>query len=79
MEMRNKELSRTSLRDFLRILFKRKTQILLFFAVTFVTVAVATFLAAPTYQATAQILVKLGRENIYIPASGSSNPVINSW
>jgi uncharacterized protein involved in exopolysaccharide biosynthesis len=77
MEMRNNELSRTSLRDFLRILFKRKTQILLFFAVTFVTVAVATFLAAPTYQATAQILVKLGRENIYIPASGSSNPVIN--
>jgi uncharacterized protein involved in exopolysaccharide biosynthesis len=77
MEMGTSELPRTSLRDFLRILFKRKTQILLFFAVTFVTVAVATFMAKPTYQAAAQILVKLGRENIYVPASGSSSPVIN--
>jgi uncharacterized protein involved in exopolysaccharide biosynthesis len=77
MEMSAAELPRTSLRDFLRVLFKRKTQILLFFGVTFVTVAVATFMAKPTYQAVAQILVKLGRENIYMPASGSSNPVIN--
>jgi uncharacterized protein involved in exopolysaccharide biosynthesis len=77
MEMGNSELPRTSLRDFLRVLFKRKTQILLFFAVTFITVAVGTFVAKPTYQAVAQILVKLGRENIYVPASGSSNPVIN--
>ena len=77
MEMGTSELPRTSLRDFLRVLFKRKTQILLFFAVTFVTVAVGTFMVKPTYQAVAQILVKLGRENIYVPASGSSNPVIN--
>ena len=77
MEMGTSELPRTSLRDFLRVLFKRKTQILLFFAVTFITVAVGTFVAKPTYQAVAQILVKLGRENIYVPASGSSNPVIN--
>jgi uncharacterized protein involved in exopolysaccharide biosynthesis len=77
MEMGNNELPRTSLRDFLRVLFKRKTQILLFFAVTFITVAVGTFMAKPTYQAVAQILVKLGRENIYMPASGSSSPVIN--
>jgi uncharacterized protein involved in exopolysaccharide biosynthesis len=77
MEMGTSELPRTSLRDFLRVLFKRKTQILLFFAVTSITVAAATFIAKPTYQAVAQILVKLGRENIYVPASGSSNPVIN--
>jgi uncharacterized protein involved in exopolysaccharide biosynthesis len=38
MEMGTSEFPRTSLRDFLRVLFKRKTQILLFFAVTFVTV-----------------------------------------
>ena len=77
MEMGVNELPRTSLRDFLRVLFKRKTQILLFFAVTFVTVALATFAAKPTYQAVAQILVKLGRENIYMPANSGSNPVIN--
>jgi uncharacterized protein involved in exopolysaccharide biosynthesis len=77
MEMGANELPRTSMRDFLRVLFKRRTQILLFFAATFVTVAVATFTAKPTYQAVAQILVKLGRENIYMPTSGSSRPVIN--
>jgi uncharacterized protein involved in exopolysaccharide biosynthesis len=76
-EMGTAELPRTSLRDFLRILFKRKTQILIFFCATFFTVAVGTFLTKPTYQAVAQILVKLGRENIYVPTSGSSNPVIN--
>jgi len=77
MEMGPNELPRTSLRDFLRILFKRKTQILIFFCVTFFTVAVGTFLTKPTYQAVAQILVKLGRENIYLPTSGSASPVIN--
>jgi uncharacterized protein involved in exopolysaccharide biosynthesis len=77
MEMGSGQLPRTSLRDFLRILFKRKTQILVFFCATFFTVAVGTFLTKPTYQAVAQILVKLGRENIYVPASGSANPVIN--
>jgi uncharacterized protein involved in exopolysaccharide biosynthesis len=40
-------------------------------------VALATFMAKPTYKAVAQILVKLGRENIYLPTSGSSSPVIN--
>jgi tyrosine-protein kinase Etk/Wzc len=77
MEMATNELPRTSMRDFLRVLFKRKNQILLFFVATFVTVAIATFVVKPTYQATAQILVKLGRENIYMPASGSSSPVMN--
>ena len=77
MEIGNNEISCMSLRDFLRILFKRKTQILVFFLAAFCTVAVATFVAKPTYQAVAQILVKLGRENIYVPASGSTNPVIN--
>jgi uncharacterized protein involved in exopolysaccharide biosynthesis len=77
MEMGPNELPRTSLRDFLRILFKRKTQILVFFFATFITVAAGTFLTRPTFQAVAQILVKLGRENIYVPTSGSGSPVIN--
>jgi hypothetical protein len=79
MEMGPGELPRTSLRDFLRILFKRKNQILIFFCATFITVAVGTFLAKSTYRATAQILVKLGRENIYLPSRSSSRkPVENA-
>jgi uncharacterized protein involved in exopolysaccharide biosynthesis len=66
-------------RDFLEVLFKRKAQILLFFFATFSAVAIGTFLMKPTYEATSQILVKIGRENLYIPTvlSSGNNPVIN--
>jgi len=71
------EYTGASLRDFLNVIFKRKFQILLFFFATFSTVAIATLLATPTYEATGQILVKTGRESIYMPATGSSSPVIS--
>ncbi len=71
------EFVRTSLRDFLHVIFKRKAQILLFFLATFCTVVVGTFIVKPTYEATAQILVKIGRESVYVPATGSVRPVIN--
>ena len=70
---------RSSLRDFLYILFKRKAQILLFFFATVCMVTIGTFLMQPTYEATSQILVKIGRENLYVPTvpNSSNNPVIN--
>ena len=69
-----------SLGAFLHIVFKRKVQILLIFCTTVCTVGIATFMAQPTYQAAAQILVKIGRENLYVPTvptSGNVNPVYN--
>ena len=75
--METPEFSRASLRDFLHILFKRKSQILVFFFATFCTVAIGTFVTKPTYEAKAQILVKVGRESMYVPATGSGNPVIS--
>jgi uncharacterized protein involved in exopolysaccharide biosynthesis len=71
--------ARSSLRDFLHILFKRKVQILLFFFATVCTVTIGTFLMQPTYEATSQILVKIGRENLYVPTvpNSGNNPVIN--
>ena len=71
------EFSRASLRDFLHVLFKRKTQILVFFFATFCTVAIGTFVIKPTYEAKAHILVKVGRESMYVPATASGNPVIS--
>ena len=71
------EISRTSLRDFLQVVFKRKAQIVLFFVVTVCTVAIGTFVTKPTYEAKAHILVKVGRESMYVPATGSSSPVIS--
>jgi polysaccharide chain length determinant protein (PEP-CTERM system associated) len=70
---------RSSLRDFLHVLFKHKVQILLFFFATVCTVTVGTFMMKPTYEATSQILVKIGRENLYVPTvpNSGNNPVIN--
>ena len=66
-----------ALRDVLNVVFKRKTQILVFFAAVVTTVVIGTLLAKPKYEATAQILVKMGRESIFIPVTGESRPVIN--
>jgi uncharacterized protein involved in exopolysaccharide biosynthesis len=62
-----------STRDILRVLFKRKALILSFFVLTVGTAALASFLMKPTYVATAQVLVKLGRENVYVPTLGPGN------
>ena len=78
--MNTEETTSTSLRDFLHVVFKRKIHILLFFIVTVCTVAIGTLATKPTYEATAQILVKIGRENLYVPtvpAGGNANPVFS--
>lgn len=71
--MDSAEPTRTSLRDFLQVLFKRKVQILLFFFATMLSVAGGTFMAKPTYEAVSQLLVKIGREDVYVPLTGSSS------
>ena len=72
------EFRQSSLRDFLHVIFKRKNQILIFFIVTVCTVVVGTFVMRPTYEAKAQILVKMGRENLFIPPNSTNGQVINS-
>ena len=47
------ETKRTTLRDFLYIIFKRKTRILFFFCATVCIVAIITFMTTPMYEATA--------------------------
>jgi uncharacterized protein involved in exopolysaccharide biosynthesis len=71
--------TQSSLRDLLNVLFKRKAQILLFFLVVFGMVAMVTFIMQPVYEATSQIIVKIGRENLYVPTvpSGDNSPVVN--
>ena len=74
--MAEPEITKPSLRDFLYIVFKRKIQVLFFFCATVFVVALFTFSLKPTYEASSQILVKVGRENVYVPASGNVNPVV---
>ncbi len=56
-----------SIRYFLHTLCKRYKLILTLFLLTVTIVAVSTYLSAPVYQATAQVLVKVGRENLFTP------------
>jgi uncharacterized protein involved in exopolysaccharide biosynthesis len=56
------------------VIFKRKALILSFFVLTLGTVALVSLLMTPSYQATAQLLVKLGRENVYVPTLGPGAP-----
>ena len=74
--MDGSETIKPSIRDFLYIVFKRKAQIIVFFCSTVFVVGLITFLWKPTYEASSQILVKVGRENVYVPASGDVNPVV---
>ncbi|WP_455389192.1 GumC family protein, partial [Petrachloros mirabilis] len=65
-------------RDFLRIVFKRKIQILVVLVVSVGIVGIASFSATPTYEATAQLLVKIGMEAVYAPIlpMGDSTPIV---
>ena len=54
--------------------------ILLFLCVTVATVATGSFNKKPSYKATAQILVKLGRENFYmptLPTGDTARPIVS--
>ena len=75
MEIR--ETAKASLRDFLHVVFKRKTQILIFFTCTICAVVIGTLQIEPTYRASSQILVKIGRENFYVPTGSDLRPVIS--
>jgi uncharacterized protein involved in exopolysaccharide biosynthesis len=66
-----------TLRDFLAVLFKHKTKILLVFFSIVVTVTVGSFLLLPTYEANSSVLVKFGREYLYSPEVGGRGPEIS--
>lgn len=67
----------TSIRDILYIIFKRKSQFILFFSVVMCTVIIGTYVVDPVYEASAQVLIKIGRESISNPAMGEMRPIIN--
>ncbi|MCP3951307.1 MAG: GumC family protein [Desulfobacterales bacterium] len=72
------EHKQSSVRDFIHVIFKRKIQIQIVFIVTVCIAIGATFAIKPKYQATAQILVKIGRENFYAPPNSTKNQILNT-
>jgi len=61
------------LRDYLRVLMKRKKTVITFLALTFFTVIIATFTATPYYTASSQVLIE---RNYASGALENSNPYI---
>ncbi len=67
MEQQNQA---SSLRDFLTVLFKHRSTILIIFFAVVATVTIGSFLLSPIYEAKSSLLVKFGREYIYRPEIG---------
>ena len=66
-----------SLRDFYNILFRHKKLITVFFASVMGVVILVTFLSTPVYQSEAELLVRLGRENVAVDPTVSSRQIVN--
>jgi len=73
--MEEQSITPIQIRALLYIIKKHKWKIFTLFLSTVITVAIGSLLATPIYQASAQLLVKSGREDIYVSPTGKS--VIN--
>lgn len=76
--MNGEQESQGTLRDLLNVVFKHKAKIVIIFLTVVVTVTIGSFLMPPVYEASSKILIKFGRENVYMPTSpaASGNPPI---
>ncbi len=66
--------SSDNLRDFLVVLFKHNYGISFVLLATLATVTIGTLLLTPIYEATSTLLVKFGREYIYLDIGESGTP-----
>ena len=73
----NLEIQRLTLRDVLTVLLKHRVKILIMFFGTVGTVMGITFMMAPTYEAQASLMVKMGREHVYRSEVGANVPLVS--
>ena len=77
--MHNEKEVRKSLRDPLNVVFKHKLKIITVFLTVVVIVTIGSFLMPPVYEASSKILLKFGRENVFIPTTNrveGRNPTV---
>ena len=68
-----------TLRDFVRIFFKRKGLLISFFLTTVITtLGLAKIFDKPAYQADSQLLLQVGREHIFDPTLQTGGSVRSS-
>lgn len=68
-----------STRDILSILFRQKAKIIVFFISTMVFVMAGVYAWPESYEASAILLVKLGRENVSVPSVLPSSQQVLTW
>ena len=76
--MQDQPIGPVQIRAVLYILKKHKWKILTIFLLAVITAGVATLMVRPIYQATSQLLVKPGREDVYVSPTGESPPVVGN-
>jgi len=75
--MQDQSLTPAQIRTVFYIIRKHKWKILTLFLSTVVTVAVGSLLATPIYLASSRLLVKAGREDIYVSPTAGSPAVVD--
>lgn len=75
--MNDQPLTPTQIRTVFYIIRKHKWKITTLFLSTVVTVAVGSLMATPIYRASSRLLIKPGREDVYVSPTGGSPAVID--
>jgi len=75
--MQDEALTPLQIRTAFYIIKKHKWKILALFLFMVITAAVGSLMATPIYQASSRLLVKPGREDIYVSPTGDSPAVID--
>ena len=75
--MNDQSLTPAQIRTVFYVIRKHKWKILTLFLSTVITVTVGSLLATPIYRASSKLLVKLGREDVYISPAGDSRTLID--
>ncbi len=75
--MQDQIITPVQIRTVLYIIKKHKWKILILFLSTVVTVAVGSLMATPIYRASSRLLVKPGRQDVYVSPTGGSPSIIN--
>jgi uncharacterized protein involved in exopolysaccharide biosynthesis len=75
--MNDQSLTPAQVRTVFYVIRKHKWKILTLFLSTVITVAVGSLLATPIYRASSRLLVKPGREDVYVSPTGGSPAIID--
>jgi uncharacterized protein involved in exopolysaccharide biosynthesis len=70
--MNTVETANASLRVLLHVIFKRKNLIITFFVATLIVAGIFSIRSQPMFKASSEILIKMGREHLFVPTTTDS-------